>query len=547
DVLRPTGEVGLGVTDENMTVDYGPLDVTDIELTMDVKWYLVTVNEPVGSNPCKVYWGDALDSDPDIFIAANFPPVGGDLPIRINCVTATYDYRVFVGVEMEGGYAGVYSTVLDPNNGLVNPWAYLGGPGDPGDTIPTNACTDVYSVYGFSDQLLIATGNSGYIFFYNGTSFTPIRLNGADTIHHFDPLDPYFVLALTGPNGNYYMAPKYYPVYWDTPPSTVPSTDIYDSIVFDNYFFGATGGPAVVYRQTHTDENLVETGELPENPDEVYSLGRLGNLLIAGSGPDGLIYGSRDFGDNWATAVDLGANTDVNSIFIMGGAYSPHVAHAAASGDNGGLHRMKSADTCELISSALDVSGKDSLFGKVYWDVDKNEGEETVKVRTFNVRDFTDAPVWDDIEKCPESGSELIELSSVTRGDKYLQYRIELTPSEDTSESPVFKEIRLEYGNLEFDSLIPKNGVFAFPNPVVGSECEFYFSLADAAEVTVEIYDLKGRLVDTVSGYGDASTHQESVAWDVTGVAPGVYTYRISARTAAGVSDSVVKKVAILK
>lgn len=544
--LTPTGEIGIGVTVENMTSQFGPLDVRDIELTLNVQWYLLAVNEPGGSNPCKVYWGDALDPNPVIFIAADFPPVGGDTPVRINCLETTYDFQVFAGVEMSGGYAGVYTTAVHPDDGMIYPWTYIGGPGDPGDTTPTATCTDIYSVYGTSDNLLIATGDSGYLFYFDGSSFVPIHLDGADTIHHIDPLDPYFILALTGPNGNYYMAPKYYPIYWGATPESAPSSDLYDSFVFDTYFYGAAGGPAAVYRQIHTGDDLVETGELPDEPGIIYGLGRLGNLLIAGSGPNGLIYGSRDYGDKWAVAIDLGENTNVNTIFVMDGAYSPHVAHAAADGDNGGLHRLKSADEGILVSSALDTGGKDSFFGEIHWDVDKNEGEEVVMVRTCNNRDFSNAPAWDENATCPESGFDLDELASVNRGDRYLQYRVELTPSL-TKESPIFKEIRLEYGNLDYEGLLPDDTVFALPNPIVNGTCDFYFFLAEAADVKIEIYDIKGRLVDTVSGYHNATELQQSISWNAAGVAPGVYAYRVFARAADGTTDSVVKKVAVLK
>ncbi len=552
DALTPFGEIGLGVTPENMTLnDFGVVDIRDVTLDMSVSWYLIAANEPGGgNNRCKVYWMDAIDPYPDIFVAQDFPPVGGDYPVQINCIETTYDYYAFAGVEMSGGYAGVYTTIVHPVNGMIYPWTYIGGPGDPGDTTPTATCTNIYSVYGASDNLLIATGDSGYIFHFDGASFSPIHLNGAETIHSFEPLEPYFLVAVTSPNGNYYTAPLFYPndeSYWNDFPRSVPSTNLYDAVTVDTYFYGAAGGPAVVYRQSHTQENLTASGELPGSPDAVYSVGRLGNLVIAGSGPDGLIYGSRNTGDSWATAVDLGANTNVNTIFIMGGAYSPHVAHACADGDNGGLHRLKSADDCYLVSAALDVGENDPVFGKISWDIDENEGYYNVKVRTFNEDDFSDVDDWDDVAECPESGSELAELASVTRGDRYLQYRVELTPSDDTRESPIFKEIRLEYGSLNYGGLLPDEAVFALPNPIVNGACDFYFSLAEAADVKIKIYDIKGRFVDAVSGHRDATEQQESISWNATGVAPGVYVYRVFAETADGSTDSVVKKVAILK
>ncbi|HUT62737.1 MAG TPA: T9SS type A sorting domain-containing protein, partial [Anaerolineae bacterium] len=67
------------------------------------------------------------------------------------------------------------------------------------------------------------------------------------------------------------------------------------------------------------------------------------------------------------------------------------------------------------------------------------------------------------------------------------------------------------------------------------------FSLAEAGNTTVEIYNVRGQKVDTlVNGYLEAGWH--SMVWDGSGFAAGVYFYTV---TAGGFSK--VRKMMLVK
>jgi hypothetical protein len=80
----------------------------------------------------------------------------------------------------------------------------------------------------------------------------------------------------------------------------------------------------------------------------------------------------------------------------------------------------------------------------------------------------------------------------------------------------------------------------AYPNPF-NPTTTLTYSLPAAAEVTLSIYDISGRLLTTlVDGYRDAGIHE--VLFDASGLASGIYLARIEAG-----SRSAVRKLMLLK
>jgi hypothetical protein len=66
-----------------------------------------------------------------------------------------------------------------------------------------------------------------------------------------------------------------------------------------------------------------------------------------------------------------------------------------------------------------------------------------------------------------------------------------------------------------------------YPNPF-NAETNISFSLAEAGDVTLNVYDITGRLVATlVNGYQEAGEHV--AAWDASNVSSGVYFYKLTA------------------
>jgi hypothetical protein len=67
----------------------------------------------------------------------------------------------------------------------------------------------------------------------------------------------------------------------------------------------------------------------------------------------------------------------------------------------------------------------------------------------------------------------------------------------------------------------------SYPNPF-NSRTTIQYSLAEASDVTIEIYDILGRKIETlVPGIQPAGWH--SVVWDAENLPSGVYLYRIKA------------------
>ncbi|MCP4231782.1 MAG: T9SS type A sorting domain-containing protein [bacterium] len=78
----------------------------------------------------------------------------------------------------------------------------------------------------------------------------------------------------------------------------------------------------------------------------------------------------------------------------------------------------------------------------------------------------------------------------------------------------------------------------AYPNPASGA-ATFAFALPEAAEVTMEIYDVKGRKVMTVLNENRDRGEYEVTA-DVSSLSSGIYIYRLSAG-----NDSAAKKMIV--
>ncbi|UCE26265.1 MAG: T9SS type A sorting domain-containing protein [Candidatus Coatesbacteria bacterium] len=551
--LTPFGEISVGLYSQNIQIRQGVTGVRDLVFA-PTGHLIAAADMRVGDDTAGrvlFVWVESWAEEWQL--APGFPPNAyGDTPIRVNSLEVTYDAYVFAGVTMRGGYAGVYRSLLT-EEGITQPWEYLGGPGNPQDNPPTAKCTDVLSVYGLSDGLLVATGDSGRLFYYDGNDFTPIVLPDTETVHGLYRIEPYFVKALTGPEGLQYFSHVSYPFDWSVEEwGALDSADLYDSVSFGNYNYIGAGGPARVYRQAGLSDP-VATGDLRGDPEAVYCLGHVGNLILAGTGPSGILYGTRDNGNSWAVVSKIGEQTAILGIDDLG-SYVPWLAFGCAAGDAGGFYFFAAPEFAYLESSALDVGAEDSTFGVITWDANDNGGIVEVYVRTFDAFDEDNnpiAPTWEEIPPVPFSGFKMENMDEymegiVNRGDKYLQYGIFLGSS-PTGESPVFEEIRLNYGSLGYESLLTEDEVYAYPNPVTNDICELHYALSEDADVTAEVYDLKGRLVWSAKAHGTALQPRERFEWDTSNIAPDVYFFRISARTADGDADAVVKKLAVLK
>jgi hypothetical protein len=96
-------------------------------------------------------------------------------------------------------------------------------------------------------------------------------------------------------------------------------------------------------------------------------------------------------------------------------------------------------------------------------------------------------------------------------------------------------------------SFFPEAECFPYPNPATGDELRVRYFVTKQAEVKLEVFDLRGRLVTETSGEADGYTHAY-LALDISGLAPDVYLYRATATAAAtGESEVVSKKFAVVR
>lgn len=65
-----------------------------------------------------------------------------------------------------------------------------------------------------------------------------------------------------------------------------------------------------------------------------------------------------------------------------------------------------------------------------------------------------------------------------------------------------------------------------YPNPF-NAKTQINFALPTASDVSINIYSITGQLVETLGGHFDAGV--QSVTWDASNVASGVYFYKVSA------------------
>ncbi|MEO0215457.1 MAG: YCF48-related protein [candidate division WOR-3 bacterium] len=100
---------------------------------------------------------------------------------------------------------------------------------------------------------------------------------------------------------------------------------------------------------------------------------------------------------------------------------------------------------------------------------------------------------------------------------------------------------------------MPEDMVYAWPNPARGNEVNFHFYVTTNADVTVEVFNLRGKLVTRLNGYGEGGRppHQLNsnvIKWDITKIASDIYIFKLLAKSReTGETKTVVKKFAIVK
>jgi hypothetical protein len=95
---------------------------------------------------------------------------------------------------------------------------------------------------------------------------------------------------------------------------------------------------------------------------------------------------------------------------------------------------------------------------------------------------------------------------------------------------------------------LPAEYVYFYPNPCREKEGYFHYLVTKDSEITVRVFDIRGRLVDEISAVARAYAGEEGLRWDLSNVGSDVYVFRLTARAlATGEVATVTKKLAVLK
>jgi hypothetical protein len=95
------------------------------------------------------------------------------------------------------------------------------------------------------------------------------------------------------------------------------------------------------------------------------------------------------------------------------------------------------------------------------------------------------------------------------------------------------------------EEIISEDTVYTYPNPATGDSLIFKCYLGDDADITIDIFNISGQKIATLTNSGIAGCAVET-KWDITNIASGVYIYKLEAKTKNGRSKYVIKKLAIV-
>jgi len=124
-------------------------------------------------------------------------------------------------------------------------------------------------------------------------------------------------------------------------------------------------------------------------------------------------------------------------------AVSRQVSHAEAAADS-----LYSSATGTLTSRVFD-SGWNALWGTVTYDAASNSQTQTIKIRTCINSDMSTATAWDDIDAVAlASGTDITTYAAVTSGQRYLQYQITQSTTDQTV-SPILRQISITYQSAD--------------------------------------------------------------------------------------------------
>jgi hypothetical protein len=79
---------------------------------------------------------------------------------------------------------------------------------------------------------------------------------------------------------------------------------------------------------------------------------------------------------------------------------------------------------------------------------------------------------------------------------------------------------------------------YVYPNPASGDEVVFLYSLAQAADIRIDVYNLRGQASARLEDKNKPAGRNLRTSWDISQVAPGIYLYRLTFITGQGRTET---------
>lgn len=134
------------------------------------------------------------------------------------------------------------------------------------------------------------------------------------------------------------------------------------------------------------------------------------------------------------------------------------------------------------------------------------------------------------------------DISELSKGQKRIMVYVRALDMAgnwgDPTAAPIF---------IRPPDFLPAEYVYFYPNPCRDDEGYFHYLVTKDSEITVRVYDVRGRLVEEISATAQAYTGERGLRWDVSRVGADVYIFQFTARATTGEVATVTKKLAVLK
>jgi hypothetical protein len=135
------------------------------------------------------------------------------------------------------------------------------------------------------------------------------------------------------------------------------------------------------------------------------------------------------------------------------------------------------------------------------------------------------------------------DISEISKGEKRLTVYVRAMDKRgnwgDPTATPIF---------IRPPAFLPAEYVYFYPNPCRDEVGYFHYLVTQNSEISVRIYDIRGRLVEEIKATAAAYSGERGLRWDVSRVGADVYIFQFTARgLATGEVATVTKKLAVLK